>query len=130
MAYVLQFEKAGINVDSSFVHDNEAFHVQWMAENLGPDDAPDFVDRLVVTRRPEGCNGPEEQDEVVVFDSESDADPADLAEPALPARFVGPAMSVRVGPFPVGAYRLTVTLDVGGDRPVTTLSCVDVAPAG
>jgi len=129
MAYTLQFEPAGVNPDLSIIHDDESFHVQWNAVNLGPDATPEFVDRLVVRHRPEGCAGPEEQEETVVYDSDVDGDPADFAEPALLAGETGPVMAPQVGPFAVGSYRLTVTLDEGGPNPVTSFNCVDIVRA-
>ena len=129
MPYTLQFEQAGVNPDLSFIHDNETFHVQWNAVNLGPDIAPEFVDRLVVLHRPEGCSGTEDQKETAVYDSAVDGDPAEFAEPALLSGETGPLMSVEVGPFAVGSYRLTVTLDDGGPAPITLFNCVDIVMA-
>ena len=39
MAYVLQFDQTGVNPDVAIIHDNESFHVQWKAVNLGPDES-------------------------------------------------------------------------------------------
>ena len=126
MPYTLQFETAGVNPDSAIIHDNESFHVQWNAVNLGPDNTPEFVDRLVITLRPEGCAGPEEQDATTVYDSDVDGDPADFAEGVLAAGNIGPVMSPQVGPFAAGSYRLMVTLDFGGPNPVELFNCIDI----
>ncbi len=129
MPHTLQFESAGVNPDSAIIHDNESFRVQWNAQNLGPDATLDFTDRLVVALRPEGCAGPEEQEETVVYDSDVDGDPADFAEPPLDAGSIGPLMQPLVGPFSVGAYRLTVTLDATGPNPVSLFNCIDIVAA-
>jgi arylsulfatase A-like enzyme len=55
-----------------------------------------------------------------------DASPWKPAE--LAAGATGPLRAPEVGPFPVGAYRLTVTLDDGGAA-VTLFNCVDIVPA-
>ena len=114
MPYTLQFESSGVNPDVAIVHDNETFHVQWAAQNLGPDATLEFVDRLVVTLRPEGCAGPEQQEETIIYDSDADGDPADFAESPIKSGAVGPLMAPKVGPFGVGAYRLSVILDAQG----------------
>jgi hypothetical protein len=126
VAYQLQFEAAGINADKSFIHDNESFHVQWKAQNLGPDDTAQFVDHLVIIALPEGCPGDDSVQHQVVYDSANDGDPADFAEPVLPAGTIGPLMSPSVGPFPASSYRLTVTLDDGGASPFKQSSCIEV----
>ncbi len=97
--------------------------------NLGPDVTPEFVDRLVILHRPEGCSGPEYQKETAVYDSAVDGDPADFAEPALLPCETGPLMTPLIGPFAVGSYRLTVTLDDGGPNPITLFNCVDIIAA-
>jgi hypothetical protein len=129
MPYTLQFESAGVNPDIAILHDNETFHVQWSARNLGPDATDEFGDRLVIALRPEGCAGPEEQDETIVYDSDADGEPVDFAEPSLEAAATGPLMAPQAGPFPVGAYRLTVTLDAQGPNPVTLFNCIDIIAA-
>ena len=129
MPPILQFEQAGINADRAFIHDDEKFKVQWNAQNVGTDDKPAFADHLVITLRPEGCAGPEEQEETVVYDSNRHGVVADFEEPDLPAGTIGPLMAPEVGPFAVGAYRLTVTLDEGGKDSVTLFSCVDIVAA-
>ncbi len=129
MGYTLQFTEAGVNPDLAIIHDNESFGVQWGAVNLGPDITPDFVDRLEVLRRPEGCAGPEDQEETTVYDSDIDGNPDDFAESALRPGEAGPLMTSLVGPFAVGSYRLTVTLDEGGPNPVTLFNCIEVRAA-
>jgi hypothetical protein len=129
MPYTLQFESTGVNPDIAILHDNESFRVQWSAQNLGPDATDGFVDRLVIALRPEGCAGPEKQDETIVYDSDADGDPVDFAEPPLEARETGPLMAPLVGPFLAGAYRLTVTLDAQGCHPVTLFNCIDIIEA-
>ncbi|WP_396908281.1 hypothetical protein [Mycolicibacterium sp.] len=126
MAHTLQFEAAGVNPDSAIIHDNEGFGVQWQAQNLGPDDAPAFVDRLVITQV-ESCPGDDSQDNPVHYDSATDADdPSAFEEPELQANTTGPLMVAQVGPFPAGSYRLTVTLDDGGESPATTFNCIEI----
>jgi hypothetical protein len=129
MAHTLQFEQTGVNPDSSFIHDNDSFRVQWAAENLGPDEAPEFSDRLVISHLPEGCPGSDDVEHTSVYDSADDGDPADFVEPPLPAGTIGPLMAPLVGPFPVGSYRLTVTIDEGGPNPVTMSHCIDIREA-
>jgi hypothetical protein len=45
----------------------------------------------------------------------------------IPAGATGPLMSPQVGPFTAGSYRLSVTLDDGGQSPVTTFNCIEIA---
>jgi hypothetical protein len=61
-----------------------------------------------------------------VYASTADANPDDVAEPALPAGMAGPVMVPEVGPFATGAYRLTATLDEGGPGEITSFSCIDI----
>ncbi len=129
MAHTLRFEQAGINPDIAILHDNDTFAVQWNAQNLGPGDAPAFIDRLVISEIPEGCPGSDDQEHPTVYDSTTDGDPADFEEPELPDQTTGPLMPPVVGPFAAGAYRLTVTMDEGGPNPVTSFNCVDIIQA-
>jgi hypothetical protein len=125
MSHTLQFEATGVNPDSAIIHDTEGFGVQWQAQNLGPDDTPLFVDRLVITQV-ESCPGDDSQDNPVLYDSTTDGDPSEFEEPEIPAGTTGPLMIAQVGPFPVGSYRLTVTLDDGGQSPATTFNCIEI----
>lgn len=129
MSYTLQFEAAGVNPDIAVIHDNESFRVQWNAENLGPDITPEFVDRLEVIALPEGCPGSDLEKHTVIYDSTVDGNPDDFAEPELLPGEVGPLMEPEVGPFAVGSYRLTVTLDDGGPNPVSLFHCINVVEA-
>ena len=129
MSYTLQFEQTGVNPDSAIIHDNETFHVQWNAENLGPEIAPEFVDRLEIIALPDGCPGSDAEEHTAVYDSAVDGDPGDFAEPELLPGEIGPLMAPEVGPFAVGSYRLTVTLDDGGPDPVSLFSCIDIVAA-
>jgi hypothetical protein len=113
----------------TIIHDNESFHVQWNAQNLGPDSTPVFIDRLVIALRPEGCAGPEKQEETIVCDSDVDGDSADFTQPPLQPGATGPLMAPLVGPFAAGAYRMTVTLDAQGPNPVDLFNCVDIVAA-
>jgi hypothetical protein len=61
-----------------------------------------------------------------MFDSADEADQSPFSEPPLPAGQVGPLIEAEVGPFPVGAYRLSVTLDDGGPNPVTIFNCIKI----
>ena len=111
------------------IHDNEQFQVQWSALNQGTAPVPGFTDILVVARVPEGCPGVDDQDHPVVYNSEKDADnPQDYLEGALTPGQTGGMMQPMVGPFPAGAYRLTVTL--AKDISNTSLyTCIDIVPA-
>lgn len=113
----------------SIIHDDESFRVEWVAFNVSAQDLPSFVDRLLVERIPEGCPGSDDVEHEAVFDSDVDGDPADFTEPDLLAGETGPLMEPQVGPFPVGDYRLTVTLanDLGVGH--TTFHCVPVVAA-
>jgi len=124
--YTLQFGPNGVVPDTAIIHDTDTFRVQWNAMNLGPDATPAFTDRLVVFQIPEGCPGSDDQDHPILYDSSSDGDPADFAEPALAAGPLGPLMQPLVGPFSAGSVRLTVTLDFGGPNPVTTFNCIEI----
>jgi hypothetical protein len=75
VTYTLQFDPTGVNADSAIIHDNETFHVQWKAVNLGPDATPTFVDRLRIMQVP-GCPGDDSADNPVVYDSSTNGDPA------------------------------------------------------
>jgi hypothetical protein len=123
---MLQIADPGVIPDSAIIHSDETFRVQWKAVNLGPDDAPAFTDRLVVSAIPEGCPGSDDQDHPVVYDSTTDGLADDFAEPALPAGTAGPLMAPMVGPFGTGSYRLTVTLDADGPNPVSTFNCIEI----
>ena len=61
------------------------------------------MDRLVITAVPEGCPGDDWVQHTVVYDSATDGDPADFAEPVIPAQTAGPLRAPLVGPFPVSA---------------------------
>jgi hypothetical protein len=114
--------------DKAIVHDNEIFVVQWKAFNAGDDNMPSFVDRLQVLSMPEGCPGSDDVEHEAVFDSQTEDDQADFTEAPVPAGNEGRPMAATVGPFAAGAYRLTVTLDVGGGE-VTTFNCIDIVAA-
>jgi hypothetical protein len=126
VTYTLQFDPTGVNADIAIIHDNETFHVQWKAVNLGPDDTPAFIDRLRILQVP-SCPGDDSEDNPVVYDSSTDGDPADFSEPVIAAGAPGPLMSPQVGPFTAGSYRLSVTLDDGGQSPVTSFNCIEIA---
>ncbi|MFB7454319.1 hypothetical protein [Streptomyces sp. NPDC056194] len=118
-----------VTPDKAIIHDDEAFRVQWAARNISTQDFPAFVDRLLIQSIPEGCPGSDSVDHDTVFDSDTDGDPDDVSEPDLLSGQAGPLMNPSVGPFPAGAYRLTVTLaddlGVGG----TTFNCIDIVAA-
>ncbi|TGQ15956.1 MULTISPECIES: hypothetical protein [unclassified Mesorhizobium] len=118
-----------ITPDKAIIHDNEAFRVQWSAFNVGASDLSAFLDRLVVTSIPEGCPGSDDVDHDVVFDSDVDGDTADYTEEDLSAGKAGALMQPSVGPFPVGSYRLTVTLASDISEGDTTFRCIEIVPA-
>ena len=114
--------------DKQIIHADDTFRGQWKAFNAGPVNNPGFTDRLVVTLMPEGCPGSDDQDHAVVYDSDKDGDPQDFFEPSLSTGAEGPLMQPMVGPFAVGSYRLTVTLDTNSTL-MTTFNCVDIVNA-
>lgn len=114
--------------DKAIIHDDESFAVKWKAFNAGPDDAPGFLDRLQVLSVPEGCPGSDDVEHEAVFDSQTEDDQAAFSEDPIPVGSEGRLMAATVGPFATGAYRLTVTLDVGGSE-VTTFNCIDIVAA-
>jgi hypothetical protein len=114
--------------DLAIIHDNETFAVQWSAHNQGTTDAPAFTDLLVITQIPEGCPGSDDQDHPVVFSSEKADNPADYAEGPIPSGAVGQLMQPRVGPFPAGTYRLTVTLAIGLVN-LSNFNCIEIIPS-
>ncbi|MEV5485759.1 MULTISPECIES: hypothetical protein [Streptomyces] len=118
-----------ITPDKEFIHDNDSFRVQWSAVNTSSQDFPAFVDRLLIQSIPEGCPGSDEVDHDTVFDSENGGDPNDFSEPDLRSGQSGPLLSPSVGPFPVGSYRMTVTLanDLGVGK--TTFNCINIIAA-
>jgi hypothetical protein len=126
VTYTLQFDPTGVNADIAILHDDETFHVQWKAVNLGPDATPTFIDRLRILQVP-SCPGDDSADNPVVYDSSTDGDPADFGEPLIAAAAAGPLMSPQVGPFTAGSYRLSVTLDDGGQSPATGFNCIEIA---
>jgi hypothetical protein len=106
----------------AIVHDNESFNIQWTAFNASGREVPAFVDRLVITSIPEGCPGSDDVEHDVVFDTDVDED-------GLAAGAAGELVETEAGPFPAGAYRLTVTLadDLGTGK--TTFLCIDIVKA-
>ncbi|MFD5555059.1 hypothetical protein ACFWIA_14635 [Streptomyces sp. NPDC127068] len=118
-----------ITPDKAIIHDNESFRVQWAALNVSTQDFPAFVDRLLIESIPEGCPGSDDTEHEAVFDSEVDGDANDFSEPDLLAGGTGPVLNPSVGPFPVGDYRLTVTLanDLGVGH--TTFLCIPIVAA-
>ena len=114
--------------DKAIIHDNETFQVQWAAFNAGQVDSPAFTDLLVITSIPEGCPGSDDQTHPVVYDSSTDGNPQDFLESPLPAQTQGSLMQPMVGPFPAGAYRLTVTLATGLVNS-TLFNCIDIIAA-
>jgi hypothetical protein len=118
-----------IITDKQIIHDNENFSVQWVALNTTDQDINPFVDGLVITSIPEGCPGTDGADHPIVFDSQTNGNVSDYSESALPARAAGSLMQPTVGPFPVGSYRLTVTLDRDLGRGATQFLCIDIVAA-
>lgn len=118
-----------ITPDSAIIHDDESFRVQWSALNNSSQDFPEFVDRLLIQSIPEGCPGSDDVDHDTVFDSDKEGDPNDFSEPDLLSGQAGPLLNPSVGPFPVGSYRLTVTLanDLGVGE--TTFNCIEIVAA-
>lgn len=117
-----------VTPSAAIIHDNDTFQVQWTALNAGVANSTAFTDQLVITSIPEGCPGSDDQDHTVVFSSDTDGTPSDYQEQPLAPGAAGNLMQPTVGPFPAGAYRLTVTLanDVGnGDK---TFNCIDIIP--
>lgn len=118
-----------ITTDKQIIHDNENFSVQWVALNTTDQVINPFVDGLVITSIPEGCPGTDGADHPVVFDSQTDGNDSDYTESPLPAHSTGSVIQPTVGPFPVGHYRLTVTLDRDLGRGVTQFLCIDTVAA-
>jgi hypothetical protein len=118
-----------IVTDKTIIHDNDSFSVQWVAVNLTDIDMKPFTDGLVITSIPEGCPGTDGADHPVVFDSSTDGNASDYSETSLPARSAGSLMQPNVGPFPVGSYRLTVTLDRDFGRGATQFLCIKIVAA-
>jgi hypothetical protein len=118
-----------ITPDRAIVHDNENFAVQWSAFNISSQDVPSFRDRLVVTSIPEGCPGSDDQEHEIIFDSDIDGNVNEYTEPALAAGVAGPLMHPTIGPFPVGSYRLTVTLANNVGTGMTTFNCIEIVSA-
>jgi hypothetical protein len=114
-------EEMPIVPDIVIIHANEDFRVQWTARNAGDKDVEAFVDRLVVTSIPEGCPGSDSEEHEVVFD-------ADVEESPLPAGAAGELVEQKVGPFPAGSYRLTVTLANDLGEGVTRFNCIEIIP--
>ncbi len=115
-----------VTASAAIIHDNDAFQVQWAAQNIDGVTSTVFTDSLVITSIPEGCPGSDDQEHPVVFSSDTDGNPSDYQEQPLAPGATGNLMHATVGPFPAGSYRLTVTLasDVGdGD---TTFNCIDI----
>jgi hypothetical protein len=102
--------------------------VQWKTFNAGADDAPGFVDRLQVLSVPEGRPGSDAVEHEARFDSQTEDDQSPYTEDSIPAVSEGRLMEATVGPLAAGAYRLTVTLDVGGNE-ATTFNCIDIFAA-
>ena len=101
---------------------SDTFKVQWSAVNGSDVDVDAFTDRLVITSIPEGCPGSDDAEHPTVFEDSFD-------EPPLAPGESGPLQEPSVGPFPEGAYRLTVTLadDTGaGDE---TFNCINIDAA-
>jgi hypothetical protein len=113
--------------DKAIIHDTDTFRVQWKAFNAGDADSPGFIDRLVITHVAEGCPGSDDQEHPIVFDSDVDGNWQDFFEQPLPAGIEGNLMQPSVGPFPVGSYRLTVTLarDLSN---MTSYHCIGIVP--
>jgi hypothetical protein len=107
-----------ITTDLAIIHSDETFAVKWAASNIGQQDSPAFQDELVVSNIPEGCPGANDQEHPVVFDSNFD-------EASIPAGKLGPQIQATVGPFPTGAYRLSVTL-AKGLVDTTATNCIDI----
>ena len=120
---------ADVPAGDGVIHDNESFQVQWTAQNTGAATSPAFTDLLVISSLPEGCPGDDSNDHPVVFNSDSNADnPQDFMEGALNPGQRGSLMQPSVGPFPAGAYRLSVTLakDVAN---TTLFTCINIVAA-
>jgi hypothetical protein len=118
-----------IVTDKQIIHDNESFSVQWVAVNAANQATGPFVDGLVITNIPEGCPGTDGAVHPVVFDSATDGDDSDYTEPSLPTGAAGSPMHPTVGPFPIGSYRLTVTLDRDLGRGASQFLCIDIVGA-
>jgi hypothetical protein len=118
-----------ILTDKTIIHENDSFSVQWVAMNTTNSNIKPFDDGLVITSIPEGCPGTDGADHPVVFDSSTDGRASDYTEASLPAGAAGSLMQPTVGPFPVGSYRLTVTLDRDLGRGATQFLCIDIVPA-
>ncbi len=118
-----------ITTEKTTIHDNDSFSVQWVALNTTNTDIEPFNDGLVITSIPEGCPGTDGADHPVVFDSSTDGRVSDYTESSLTAGAAGSLMQPTVGPFCVGSYRLTVTLDRDLGRGATQFLCIDVVPA-
>ncbi|MGW7530628.1 hypothetical protein [Streptomyces sp. NPDC054783] len=130
MADVIFTDSANpITPDKVIIHDDESFRVQWSARDDGTQDLPEFVDRLLIQSIPEGCPGSDDVDHDTVFDSDQNGDPSDFSEPGLLSGEAGQELNPSVGPFPVGSYRLTVTLanDLGVAE--TTFNCIKIVAA-
>ena len=119
---------SSVTPDKAIVHDNETFRVQWRSFNAGSVDQEPFDDRLVVHEIPEGCPGSDDQDHPIVFDSQGDGEAEDYAEAGLRPGEEGRLMEPTVGPFPVGSYRLTVTLDTASSM-TTSFNCIEIVAA-
>lgn len=105
--------------DSAILNAGTAFAVQWGAHNIGEDDVPAFIDRLVVTHIPEGCPGSDGTEHEVVFESE-------VEQAEIHAGQFGELVSVEVPGLSEGAYRLTVTLADDLAIGESTFNCVNV----
>ena len=114
---------------AAIIHDNDAFQVQWTAQNAGQVPSTTFTDLLVIASIPEGCPGSDNQEHPVVFSSDTNGNPSEYQEQPLAPGATGNLMQPTVGPFPAGSYRLTVTLasDVGNGG--TTFNCIDIFSA-
>jgi hypothetical protein len=98
----------------AIIHSNDVFDVQWAAINIGNLASLAFTDLLVITQIPEGCPGSDDQEHSVVYDSDTEGiNPEDFSELPLDPQQEGRLMKTTVGPFPVGDYRINVTLGYG-----------------